>query len=231
MQTLVDAGADALELGIPFSDPLADGPVIQGGNTRALQAGTTPKRCFDIIAKFRQTNPDIPIGLLVYANLVYRQGLEAFYEQAAKAGVDAVLVGDVPLVEAAPFQKAAIKAGVGPVFFATPNGDQATLEEAANKSQGFIYLLSRAGVTGTESKAGIPVDHMLKSLKGFGSPPGLLGFGISNPEQVKEAIAAGVDGVIAGSAVVQRIAENLDDSEKMREALKDFVKSMKAATL
>ncbi|CAM2953421.1 tryptophan synthase subunit alpha [Vibrio rarus] len=230
MQTLADAGADALELGIPFSDPLADGPTIQGANIRALDSKTTPSICFELIAKIRAQYPDLPIGLLVYANLVFANGIDNFYQACANAGVDSVLIADVPTGESKEFNTAAKKAGVHAIFIAPPTATDETLKEVSELGGGYTYLLSRAGVTGAETKANMPVDHMLERLAKFDAPPALLGFGISQPEQVASAINAGAAGAISGSAVVKIIESNLGDDDKMLEQLSSFVTNMKAAT-
>ncbi|OBT12046.1 tryptophan synthase subunit alpha [Vibrio sp. UCD-FRSSP16_10] len=230
MQTLAKAGADALELGIPFSDPLADGPTIQGANIRALDSKTTPSICFDLISQIRAQYPDMPIGLLVYANLVFANGIEHFYQACANAGVDSVLIADVPTGESKEFNAAAKKAGVHAIFIAPPTATDETLKEVSELGGGYTYLLSRAGVTGAETKANMPVDHMLERLAKFDAPPALLGFGISQPEQVASAINAGAAGAISGSAVVKIIESNLGDDDKMLEQLSSFVTNMKAAT-
>jgi len=230
IDTLVTAGADALELGIPFSDPVADGVVIQDASSRALNAGATPDSCFEIIAEIRKLHPTVPIGLLLYVNLVYRNGIENFYQRCANAGVDSVLIADVPLQESAPYRAAAEKFGVQQIFIAPPNGDPETLQKVAEYSEGYTYLLSRAGVTGAEAKAGMPVEHMLETLNKHDAPPSLLGFGISKPGQVKEAIKSGAAGVISGSAVVKVIQENLDNPELLLAKMHKFISTMKLAT-
>ncbi|MGR5120815.1 tryptophan synthase subunit alpha [Vibrio astriarenae] len=230
METLVESGADALELGIPFSDPLADGPTIQGANIRALDSGATPDICFEQIAKIRAKYPELPIGLLMYANLVYTRGIDNFYERCAKAGIDSVLIADVPTNEAGEFIEAAKKHGVHPIFIAPPTASDETLKQVSELGGGYTYLLSRAGVTGAETKANMPVDDMLGRLNQFDAPPALLGFGISQPEQVKQALEAGAAGAISGSAVVKIIETNLKQPQAMLDALGEFVSSMKAAT-
>ncbi|GAA4496299.1 tryptophan synthase subunit alpha [Pseudaeromonas paramecii] len=230
IDALVAGGADALELGIPFSDPVADGPTIQDATTRALKAGTTPDTCFDILAKVRAKYPELPMGLLLYANLVYAKGIDGFYEQAAAAGVDSVLVADVPVEMCEPYKQAADRAGVAAIFIAPPNADEATLQKVSELGSGYTYLLSRAGVTGAETRAGKPVGPLLESLKRHAAPPALLGFGISEPAQVKEAIAAGAAGAISGSAVVKIIERNLANPATLLAELQGFVASMKAAT-
>ncbi|MCZ4293600.1 tryptophan synthase subunit alpha [Vibrio sinaloensis] len=230
METLVESGADALELGIPFSDPLADGPTIQGANIRALEAGATPDICFDLIAKIRSKYPDLPIGLLMYANLVYSRGIENFYQRCANAGIDSVLIADVPTNESSEFVAAAEKFGIHPIFIAPPTASDETLKQVSQLGGGYTYLLSRAGVTGAETKANMPVGDMLEKLNRFDAPPALLGFGISEPAQVKQAIESGAAGAISGSAVVKIIENNLDDPQQMLNQLANFVSSMKSAT-
>ncbi len=230
METLVEAGADALELGIPFSDPLADGPTIQGANIRALDSGATPDICFDLIGKIRAQHPDLPIGLLMYANLVYSRGIDNFYHRCAEAGIDSVLIADVPTNESQEFVAAAKKHGVHPIFIAPPTASDETLQSVADLGQGYTYLLSRAGVTGAETKANMPVADMLEKLNRFDAPPALLGFGISEPAQVKEALDSGAAGAISGSAVVKIIEKNLEQPQQMLTELSEFVSGMKAAT-
>ncbi|WP_076584867.1 tryptophan synthase subunit alpha [Vibrio ostreicida] len=230
MQTLVEAGADALELGIPFSDPLADGPTIQGANIRALESGATPEICFDLIAKIRAQHTQLPIGLLMYANLVYARGIDSFYERCAKAGVDSVLIADVPTNESAEFVAAAKKYAIEPIFIAPPTASDTTLQSVAELSAGYTYLLSRSGVTGAETQANMPVADMLSKLNRFNAPPALLGFGISSPSQVEEAIKAGAAGAISGSAVVKLIETHTESPQEMLKQLAHFVSEMKAAT-
>ena len=230
IDTLVTAGADALELGIPFSDPVADGVVIQDASTRALEAGATPDGCLEIIKEVRKLHPTVPIGLLLYVNLVYRNGIENFYQRCAEAGVDSILIADVPIEESAPYRAAAEKTGLQQIFIAPPNGDEETLQKVAEYGQGYTYLLSRAGVTGADAKAGMPVEHMLETLNKHSAPPSLLGFGISTPEQVKEAIASGAAGAISGSAVVKVIEANVDEPDKLLQQMNQFISKMKAGT-
>jgi tryptophan synthase alpha chain len=230
IRTLVESGADALELGFPFSDPSADGPTIQGANLRALQADTSVKNCFEIISQIRAEFPQLPIGLLVYANLVFANGTETFYQRCAAAGVDSVLIADVPTGESKPFALAAKAAGIHPIFIAPPSASDETLQQVAELGGGYTYLLSRAGVTGTETKAGMPVDHLLAKLRDFNAPPAILGFGISEPSQVQNAIASGAAGAISGSAVVKIIEQNVAEPNLMLQKLSEFVSQMKQAT-
>ena len=230
IDTLIEAGADALELGIPFSDPLADGPTIQEATLRAFAAGVTPSQCFEMLALIRQKHPTIPIGLLMYANLVFSKGIDEFYAQCEKVGVDSVLVADVPIEESAPFRAAALRHNIAPIFICPPNADEELLRQIASHGRGYTYLLSRAGVTGAENRAALPLHHLVEKLKAYDAPPSLQGFGISAPEQVTGAIDAGAAGAISGSAIVKIIEKNVAAPEQMLTELKAFVSAMKAAT-
>ncbi|VGM96558.1 Tryptophan synthase alpha chain [uncultured Avibacterium sp.] len=230
--TLVDNGADALELGFPFSDPLLDGPVIQAANNRALNAGCSTAESFELLAKVRSKYPEIPISLLLCANLIYAQGLEHFYQRCAEVGVDAVLVADIPLLAAEPYIQAAKKHGVQPVFICPPNADDATIQGVAQHSEGYTYLVSRAGVTSAENQShAANLDTLVEQLKAHQAPPILQGFGIAQPQQVKEALQLGAAGAISGSATVKIIERNLDNHANCLSELAQFVKAMKEATL
>jgi tryptophan synthase alpha chain len=230
IQQLIDSGADALELGIPFSDPIADGPTIQKAALRALKSQITPDRCFKILSHIRQQNPDIPIGLLLYSNLVLIDGIDAFYEKSANAGVDSILIADVPTRESQPFIDVAEKYGIKQILIAPPNASEETLEAIGEQSAGYTYLLGRAGVTGAETAAEIPAKALIENLKKHDVAPPLLGFGISRPKQVAEAIKAGAAGAISGSATVKIIEQYLSQPETMLSELDKFVRSMKSAT-
>ncbi|MDJ0766037.1 MAG: tryptophan synthase subunit alpha [Myxococcota bacterium] len=230
IQAMVEGGADALELGIPFSDPIADGPTIQAAAVRALDQGVTPDQCFEVLGSIRATYPDIPIGLLVYANLVAANGKDRFFEQVARAGVDSVLVADLPVFEAGLFLETAAKHGVQMVFIAPPNADEKKLAEIAGITQGYTYVVARAGVTGADDQVDLKHQNIFGALKRQGAPPSLVGFGISRPEHVKTALSSGAAGAISGSAAVGIIERNLSDSDKLLRELKAFVQSMKAAT-
>ncbi len=230
IDALVAGGADALELGFPFSDPVADGPTIQKAAIRALKAGTKIANCFEMLTEIRTRYPDLPIGLLVYANLVASAGLDKFYQRCADAGVDSVLIADVPERESAPFITAAKAHGVAPIFIAPPDASNERLQSIAARSEGYVYLLSRAGVTGTESTMQKPATAVITSLRDAHSAPPLLGFGIARPEHVEAALAAGAAGAISGSAVVNLIANHHDNPAQLSEELTRFVKTMKQAT-
>jgi tryptophan synthase alpha chain len=222
VRSLALAGADALELGLPFSDPIADGPVIQAAATRALAAGVRRRDCWSIIGTIRTEFPELPIGLLVYANLVCHRDPAEFYREAAEAGVDSVLIADLPVGESAAIAAAARACGIAPVFIAPPNADAARLKAIAAAGAAYTYVTSREGVTGADDRLRRDLSGLIGQLRALGAPPPVLGFGISNPLQVREALAMGAAGVISGSAVVQRAAAGEDVGA--------FVQEMKAAT-
>ena len=230
IQALVDGGADALELGIPFSDPVADGPTIQAAGVRALESGATPPGCMAVIRRIRDANPDIPIGLLVYANLVAGRGMDSFYESCRDAGVDSVLVADLPAYEAEPFVAAAEKNGICPVFIAPPNASEKTYARIASLTRGYTYVVARAGVTGCDDEVSVSHQSIFGILRANGAPPTMLGFGISTPDHARIGLAAGADGVISGSAVVSRVEKGAADLEALVDELETFVSRMKAAT-
>ena len=232
LDALVAGGADALELGFPFSDPVADGPVIQAAGVRALAAGTRQDDCWALLATARAQSPALPIGLLVYANLVVRRGMETFYRQAAESGVDSVLVADAPLLEIAPFQEVARAHGIATVLIAPPTADQARLDRIAATSEGYTYVVTRAGVTGVDDRLHEESAGLIVTLRTAGAPPPVLGFGIATPEHVRTAARLGASGAISGSAVVRQVAalaEGADPAATL-EAIRTFVHSMKSAT-
>jgi tryptophan synthase alpha chain len=230
VDALVAHGADALELGIPFSDPIADGPVIQQAADRALAAGVTPARALALVAEVRARHPAVPIGLLVYANLVSPDDPDRFYRAAAAAGADSVLVADVPSVEAEPFAAAARRAGVAPVLMVPPGADRETIRRVAALGEGYTYLLGRDGVTGAEIAMRRPAGSLVATLREQGAAPPLLGFGISTPAHVRAAVAAGAAGAISGSAVVAIVERARGAPDGMLGALGAFVRAMKEAT-
>jgi tryptophan synthase alpha chain len=223
LDALVAAGADMIEVGIPFSDPIADGPVIQAAAVRALAAGATPAGCFAVLRAFRARHPAVPVGILTYANLVLARGQDDFYRRAAQAGVDRVLVSDAPLIEAAPFAAAARAHGVDPVLIAAANTPRERIAGIARLGGGYTYCVARAGVTGADEAVRFDHEDMLASLREAGAPPAIFGFGISRPAHVRAALEAGAAGAVSGSAIVARIAAG--------EPVAGFVGEMKAATL
>jgi tryptophan synthase alpha chain len=226
LDALVEGGADMVEVGIPFSDPVADGPAIQAAAVRALRGGARPADCFALLRGFRDRHAEVPVGILTYANLVVARGREAFCRAAAEAGVDSLLVADVPLVESAPFVAAAAAAGIDPVLIAAPNTPDATLAGIARTARGYTYCVARAGVTGADAEVRFDAG-MIARLRALGAPPPVLGFGLSRPEHVRLAREAGAAGAISGSAIVS-LAARTPGGEA--EAVRAFTAEMKAAT-
>ena len=237
MEAFVAGGADMLELGIPFSDPIADGPTIQGADQRALDAGTTPQGALDLVAEFRKRHPEHPIGLLVYANLVARGGVEAFCGRLSRAGVDSILVADLPMEEGRSLRRAADAAGVGSVAMVTPMTDSRRLAKVTALPAPYIYVVSRVGITGKDASLAASAAPLLRRLRRVSSTPTLLGFGIGQPADVRSAVALGASGAISGSAAVEIIARHAGRGVLTRGRraalstdLREFVAAMKSAT-
>lgn len=230
VDALVEAGADLLEFGFAFSDPPADGPVIQAADVRALDAGATTERDFAFLGAVRERHPDVPVALLVYANIVMRYGVERFYESCARVGVDAVLVADVPLEAAGPFVDAARANDVAPIFIASAITRDDRLERIAELGSGYLYAVARLGTTGEQSEVSASLGDELARFASATGLPVLAGFGISTPAHVARVVEAGADGVICGSALVRRIAEHGDDPDAAVAAVRALATQMKAAT-
>ncbi|GAA4756999.1 tryptophan synthase subunit alpha [Sphingomonas daechungensis] len=224
LDAVVEGGADMIEVGIPFSDPVADGPVIQAAAVRALEAGTRVDDCFRLLTEFRSRHANIPVGILTYANLVAARGRERFFADATAAGVDSLLIADVPSLEAEPYADEARSAGVSLVMIAAPNTPGQTLTRIGRLCSGYTYCVARAGVTGERQELALEHDRLFTTLQSVGAPPAVLGFGISTPDHVRQAIASGAAGVISGSAIVRLGVEQGAD------AVREFVATMKAAT-
>lgn len=213
LSRMIEGGADMIEVGIPFSDPVADGPTIQAAAQRALLAGVQVGDCFQLIADFRASHSKVPIGILTYANIVVARS--GFMSDAAQAGADSLLIADLPALEAEPFVETMEEAGIEPVLIAAANTPSSTLQRIARLSSAYTYCVSRTGITGTH--AGGEFDRgLICRLKEIGSPPPVFGFGISRPEHVRAALEAGASGVICGSAIVDSAARGQDVTEMVR---------------
>lgn len=224
----IDAGADILELGIPFSDPIADGPTIQKADIRALQAGMTCEKALDLIREVK-AYADIPIGLLMYYNLIYHYGNDRFYKDAADAGVNSVLVADVSIDDADEITGPASSAGLDTVFMVTPVTNAERMELIASKTTGFIYTVSLLGVTGARAELSDMIEGLVTKLKGLTKVPVCVGFGISTPEHAATVVKAGADGVIIGSKLVGLIEKNLGNTEEMLIEISSFITEVKGA--
>ena len=219
LDAVVEGGADMIEVGIPFSDPVADGPVIQAAAQRALSAGVRVGDCLDLITGFRERHPNVPIGILTYANIVMARA--GFMREAAEAGADSLLIADVPTLEAEPFTREMEQAGIESVLIAAANTPDETLTRIASLSKAYTYCVTRAGITGTP--AGGQFDAtLIDRVNAAGAPPPIFGFGISKPEHVRAALDSGAKGVICGSAIVDLASRQGDVAR--------FVRSLKAVT-
>jgi tryptophan synthase alpha chain len=224
LDAMVEGGADMIEVGIPFSDPVADGPVIQAAAKRALALGITVNDCFQLIAGFRERHPDVPVGILTYANLVLSPGRQEFFRRAADSGADSLLIADLPAREAAPWAREMMDVGLDPVLIAAANTPKEVLGEIARIGRGYTYCVTRVGITGVHA-AGTFDTRLLDDLKLVGAPPPVFGFGISKPEHVAAAMRAGASGVISGSAIVACL-----EQPDPVAAVRTLVASLKAAT-
>ena len=208
LQGLPAAGADIIELGMPFSDPMADGPSIQRAALRALAAGMTLEKVFDLAGRFRETDGATPIVLMGYFNPIMSYGLEAFASRAAQAGVDGLIAVDCPPEEADPLADALDRAGIDLIRLATPTTDAARLAVVARRTRGFVYYVSVAGVTGVKSAVAIDVAPAVERVRTATGLPVAVGFGIRTPDQAR-SIARVADAAVVGSALVDTLADAL----------------------
>lgn len=217
------AGVDILELGVPFSDPLADGLVNQLAAQRGLASGTTPPKLLATIASIRRES-QIPIVLYVYFNLLHRCGVETFINDAARAGVDGLLVLDLPPEEADTYEALMRQAGMSAIWLIAPTTPEDRIAQIARRGTGFIYYVSREGVTGMQAKVAGNLVERVALIRAHTPLPIAVGFGISNPEQARQ-VASAADGAVVGSAVVNQIAQ-LGDSPELVPRLEAFAKSL-----
>ena len=218
-----EAGADLIELGIPFSDPTAEGPVIQAANVRALSGGVTTDKIFDMVKRLRQ-NTKIPMVFMTYANVVFSYGTERFIQKAASLGMDGLILPDVPFEEKGEFDGPCRKYGVDLISMIAPTS-QDRISAIAAGATGFVYCVSSLGVTGVRSEINTDIGEMVKLVKEAGNIPCAVGFGISTPQQAGE-MACKSDGVIVGSAIVKLCAEYGEDCVAH---VKRYVREMKEA--
>jgi tryptophan synthase alpha chain len=225
---LIDGGTDILELGVPFSDPVADGPTIQKADERALAAGTTVDTIFEIIRELRKKT-DAPIVFLVYYNMVYHRGIDRFYREAHDAGVDGILIADMPVEESDDVYETALRYRIDPIFLVTQTTSDERIKKIAARAHGYLYLVAVLGVTGVRDTVSSGAIDLLKRVREHTKIPLALGFGISTPEHAKTCADAGADGVIVGSAIVDIVGKNSGDPDKMVRVMKTYVEQMKKA--
>lgn len=224
VEALVRGGADLIELGVPFSDPIADGPVIQAAGERALKAGATLKRVLEVAAEIRQQS-EVPLLLFTYLNPVLRYGLERLAEDAAAAGIDGCLLTDASVEEAGEYVAAMHRHGLDTVFLAAPTSTARRLKLVAQYSTGFVYLVSRTGVTGERDSLSSAVAPLVAAVRAVTALPLAVGFGISKPEHVAE-LGRQVEAVVVGSAIVRLIERNATNAS-LEIQLESFVRELK----
>jgi tryptophan synthase alpha chain len=229
--SLIEGGADILEVGIPFSDPVADGPVIQAAGTRALSAGATPQKILDAIGEL-SSQFAIPLVVLTYYNPIIAMGIEQFMRNASDKGVSGIVVPDLPMEEGDKFRDMALKHNIDSIYLAAPNTSEKRLLSIVEKSTGFVYLVSLYGVTGPRDTLSPQAVETVKKVKSLtkGRIPVSAGFGISQPQHVSALLRAGADGAIVGSALVRTVAEHLDDPGEAPYYLKKTITALKQAS-
>ena len=218
---LVKGGADIIELGIPFSDPLADGPVNQMAAERALAKGVSLQQILAIVPAIKALSPDVPLVIFSYMNPIFAMGFETFAREAEAQGVDGVLVVDLPPEEALEYRRVLHEHKLDTIFLASPTSNEQRLRTVDANSSGFIYYVSRTGVTGAQTSVSSTLSAELKNLRKYTRQPVMVGFGVSNAAQAKE-ISADADGVIVGSAIVKLIEEGVDTVNRLQSFARDI---------
>ena len=222
-RAVIRGGADLVEVGIPFSDPIAEGPVIQEADLRSLSSGMTTDRVFEMVSILRKET-EIPLVFMTYANPVYQYGADRFFANAAAAGADGIIIPDCPYEEKGEFYETAKKHGIDLISMIAPTSED-RIRMIASEAEGFIYVVSSMGVTGVRSEITTDLGSIVKSIKEVTDVPAAIGFGISTPEQARK-MAAVADGAIVGSAMVRIVAAEGKNAPK---TLEEYVKSMKQA--
>jgi tryptophan synthase alpha chain len=229
LRALQDRGAaDLVELGVPFSDPIADGPTIQASYQRALAAGVTPKAVLDMVGRLRAAGLGLPVCLMVSYSLVYRPGMDRFVEAAAGVGVDGLIVPDLPVDESGPLAKALAASDMAHILLVAPTTPPPRRKQILAHATGFIYCVSVTGITGERAALPAGLEEYVKGVKKAAKVPVCVGFGISRPEHVA-AVAQFADGAIVGSAIIHRIADHArEPPEKIAQAVGDLCQELSA---
>jgi len=227
MLSLADSGADIIELGIPFSDPMADGPVIQRSSERSLKNGVSLLNCLDWVEEFRRFNNDTPIVLMGYANPIEKLGIKEFATKASKSGVDGVLVVDYPPEESVEFCKLMKSKKVDVIFLLAPTTSQLRLKQIANSGSGYLYYVSLKGVTGASNINVKDVSSRIDQIRKITSLPVLVGFGISSPESAAEIASTSSDGIVIGSAIIDKLDKAYRSGKDPIKEIAFFVKEVR----
>ena len=230
--SLIDGGVDIIELGIPFSDPIADGPTIQAAIMRSLKAGTTPRAVLEVAKEIKEDRR-VPVVILTYYNPIFRMGMERFFRLAKNCKVDGVVVPDLPIEEAHDYKLIAETHEIDTIFLAAPSTSTERLQRILDFASGFLYLVSNFGVTGVRERVQDMTVRLVKSALPHtsGRIPLAVGFGISKPEHVRAIMKSGADGAIVGSAFVKIIEEGQNGERQMLRKLEDKARELKSATL
>ena len=232
ISSIIDGGADILEIGIPFSDPIADGPIIQEASFRALQNGINPDICLSLIRKTRKTYPDIPILIMTYSNILQKKGFKKFMETAKDAGTDGFILPDMTIEESKEYLEYSKKLELASVFLVAPNTSNFRIKKTLDVSTGFVYVVSVYGTTGLRNSINKYTLNAIKNIKKLSSNRSNIsvGFGISTPDHIKLMSNFGADAVIVGSAIIQIINRNKDNNiNQLQNRLKNYITTLKDA--
>lgn len=227
---LIEGGADMIEIGIPFSDPIADGNTIQEAIHQSLLSGITPEQCLELSQRIRNKFPDVPLIIMTYSNILFRIGYEEFLRRAKVKGIDGCILPDIPFEESEEYVTAAKKTGIATIFLTAPNTEEKRLKDINEICSGFLYVVSVFGITGERKKFDRYTYDVIKKVKKItkNKIPIAAGFGISKPEHVRNMLQAGADAVIVGSAIIRKIKET-ENKKKLPNILRDFTIDMKNA--
>jgi tryptophan synthase alpha chain len=231
INALVKGGADIIEIGIPFSDPIADGPTIQAASNIALSKGMTPEKALQLVRSVRNQHPSLPLVAMTYSNILVRAGMEKFMAQSKRCGLDGFILPDMPVEEGDTYSSTASKLNLATVFLVSPNTPKARLLKLVASTSGFLYVVSVYGITGARNsfqKYTLSTIRAVKQVAGV-KVPVAVGFGISRPAQAKSMIAAGAEAIIVGSAIINKISDPSSNKSLLLPDLQNFAKSMKNA--
>lgn len=232
ISSIVDGGADIIEVGIPFSDPIADGPVIQEASFRALQNGITPDKCFNLIKRTRKKYPELPIVIMTYSNILQKNGFRKFMEMAKEAGADGFVLPDMTIEESREYLENSKNLELASIFLVAPNTSNLRIKKTLDVSTGFVYVVSVYGTTGMRNSFNEYTLTAIRNIKKLSSNKNNIsvGFGISTPHHIKLMSNYGADAVIVGSAIIKMINSNKDSNIiQLQNALRNYVKSLKTA--
>lgn len=231
IKTIIDSGADVIEIGIPFSDPMADGPTIQNAVLKSLSNGVTPVKCFDIVKEMKKNYKNTPFLSMTYSNIVFSNNLKKFLESAKKNDIDGFIIPDLNVEEAEEYVRLTKQLDLATVFLSAPNTSKKRLIEIASSSSGFVYMVSVFGITGSRQnfeKYTFAAVSKTKEIINKYKVPLAVGFGISNPKDAKNMLKSGADGIIIASSIMKLIMENENNKDQMLLKLGSFIKDMKS---